>query len=712
MKTAAILVALLATSVPAIAARPPTQTIILLDESGSMKKNDPRRLSLEAVRLFYELSAETDQIAVVAFGDRPRELVPLESADDASRAALRGAMRRVRFADRTTDVEAALVASLELFETLGESDARRAIVLLTDGKVDLGPRATSANDASTARIREEVAAALGQRGVRTYTIAFTRDADRALMKDVARATRGEFRYLPDARTLAGAFAQMFSAASDLENLPLRDGAFVADPSIRSTALVLSKGDPRDNNTIRSPRDELITADTTAAGVEWRSHDAYDYVTLTDPEAGPWQVRQPPDSAPPVAVVMASDVQFKAFLAPAAPRADDKIVVRAEIHRDGAIWNSYALHEGLVIEATIDTAAATNTVPLARTKDGGYVAELELAAGAVVLTVRARSAQLDREKRIAFDVLPAASPTAAEPAPSPPAVRTIVVDPGPWPWLFGGALALALVALTFGIMMRARAKRSAALPPPPPPPPPPPESKEAAEPEWKVVLLEQTDMSEVFVEGNQAALIEAIDSVREDIGALQGTQEKIQGVIDEFMGLTVAVANGLQGLGGGEELDPGVEERRDALIEKMRTVDAALGGLCDETFNLGDRIQSAQERVEVVTKEGAAAAAPPPSHNAINELILRRADAQTVEEFERLRSELLASYSEGAEVVELRSELDAKLAEVQALEGKLTDVETAKGELESNLNEVTEEYRRMFDEFQVDGSEPSHDAAEA
>ena len=85
---------------------------------------------------------------------------------------------------------------------------------------------------------------------------------------------------------------------------------------------------------------------------------------------------------------------------------------------------------------------------------------------------------------------------------------------------------------------------------------------------------------------------------------------------------------------------------------------------------------------------------------------------TPQDSERLRSELLASYSEGAEVVELRSELDAKLAEVQALEGKLTDVETAKGELESNLNEVTEEYRRMFDEFQVDGSEPSHDAAEA
>lgn len=689
-------VGLLAGASVATAAPQPTRTVILLDESGSMKKNDPDRLSLDATRLFTELGLEQDQIAVVAFADRPRVLVPMSPARaPATKKAVRRALDRLKFDGRTTDIESGLMAALDLLEPAKEG-TRDSVVVLTDGKVDLGPSSEAAVRASLERMRVKVAPLIAERGARAYTIAFTEEADQTLMRGLARATRGEYRYLPHAAALAGAFAEMFTSAGDLETLPMRDGAFITDPNIEQTSLVLSKTAPGDTNTLRTPNDVLVTKDSKQKGVEWASSEAYDHITLTQPQAGPWAVDTPPGAAAPVAMITASELEFVASVAPDAPVEGQALVVRAELRRGGAISNSFELHDGLTVSAHVaPDNDKERTVQLERVRDGGYEARVEgLVTGRVAIYVRAQSPSIEREKRILLDVGPK--------PPEPPPATTVVevkTTAGVWPYVAAGILVLALAGLGFGFKMRSRWRAAlAALAEAEAKPPPAPKIEYVD----KAILLGAEDMKVLLPhggDGDRDETLEAVASLRPEIAELEKHQAAIQAAIDIVMNATVEVTTGLGGLGGAEGLPEEIAARRDALLGKMREVDDQIGALCDGSMNLAEQVQKTNERLSVVLEEDRDAAEPLLTHFEINEVILSRADAQTREEFERLRQELLDRKTQVAvpEVEDARAELDAKAAEMAELKTQFDELSQKNGKLETQLDELTTEYQRIFNE---------------
>ncbi|MEQ9499387.1 MAG: VWA domain-containing protein [Deltaproteobacteria bacterium] len=696
MRRAVFLTLALAVSATAQAAPQPKRTVILLDESGSMKKNDPARLSLDAARLFAELSLDADQIAVVAFGDRPRVLVPMSPAKSRrTMKAVRKSLRRLKFDGRTTDIESGLNAALVMLGPTA-TQSRDTIVLITDGKVDLGPAADSAERASIERIRKQVAPTLAARNVRSYTIAFTPEADQSLMRGLARATRGEFRYLPHAAALAGAFAEMFTSASNLETLPMRDGAFITDPNIEKTSLVLSKGAPGDENTIRTPNDVVVTKSSNQAGVEWKSGDAYDHITLTKPQAGPWGVDVPPGAAPPVAMITASDLEFLAMVSPETPTEGEPILVRAELRRKGELTNSFELHDGLSVTAHVASEEGKErTLELKRVRDGGYEVKIDsLKAGRVGMFVRAQSMLIEREKRILLDVAPKPPPVPAAAAAATAEVTTVA---GVWPYVAGGLGLLALLAIGFIFVLRGRLRAAAeALKEAEDKPPPPPEKEIVHKP----VLLVAEDMQVLLPEGGHdqgKQTLEAIEAARQELAELTKCQESIQAAIDEIMNAAVSVTTGLGGLGGTEGLPDEIAERRDALVETMRTVDDQVGELCDGSMNLAEQIEKTNERISLVIQEANGSADPVLTHFEINEVIISRADGQTAEEYERLKQELLDQIQAEPELVKAREELETKVAEMASLQTQFDELNDKHTKTEVQLDEVTAEYQKIFAE---------------
>ena len=87
------------------------RAVIVFDNSGSMRQNDPQRLSRVAARLFLDLAQPHDHIGLVAFSETAIPLTPLLSMHaPTAKQTLLDRLRSLQFDGQTTDLGVALQA--------------------------------------------------------------------------------------------------------------------------------------------------------------------------------------------------------------------------------------------------------------------------------------------------------------------------------------------------------------------------------------------------------------------------------------------------------------------------------------------------------------------------------------------------------------------------------------------------------------------------
>jgi len=165
--------------------------VFVIDNSGSMKQNDPGFIMRRVVRDFvYELPAGS-RLGMVLFAEAALLIEPLghpAGADPAARIAR--SLERVDYAGRFTNSPAAVERALYELRSHGRDGADKVIVLLTDGLVDTGDRT---RDAEKKRwLLEDLAAESRREGVRIFGIAFTDRADYELIQALATRTEGDY----------------------------------------------------------------------------------------------------------------------------------------------------------------------------------------------------------------------------------------------------------------------------------------------------------------------------------------------------------------------------------------------------------------------------------------------------------------------------------------------------------------------------------------
>lgn len=201
-----LLLAVLLLLAPLLAAHAGQDVVLLLDNSSSMRVNDPHRLAVRAAREFADKRGADTRIAVIGFDLKPDVLLPLTVVNAQSREHIRRALTRLTYRGRGTDTAAALERALYLLDHNGSPDAQRFIILMSDGFINVGSHA--GNQQKLRWIHESLIpeAAAGQ--IHIFAIAFTKYADYELLQTLAQKTGGDyFRVFRD-RDLAGAFRQM------------------------------------------------------------------------------------------------------------------------------------------------------------------------------------------------------------------------------------------------------------------------------------------------------------------------------------------------------------------------------------------------------------------------------------------------------------------------------------------------------------------------
>ncbi len=169
--------------------------VFVLDNSGSMRENDPAFLTRKAVSDF-AATLERDEaiearIAVVLFDEQAELALPLTSTGDPlASTRLTEALAALDFSGQRTHGPAGVERALYELRERARTDARKAIVFLSDGKIDTGDRQ---GDLDAGRwLREDLAVESGREGIQIFAIAFTEAADFPLMQSLARRTGAQY----------------------------------------------------------------------------------------------------------------------------------------------------------------------------------------------------------------------------------------------------------------------------------------------------------------------------------------------------------------------------------------------------------------------------------------------------------------------------------------------------------------------------------------
>ncbi|MGE3536807.1 MAG: VWA domain-containing protein [Candidatus Tectimicrobiota bacterium] len=384
----------------------PMRAVLLLDNSGSMRQNDPQRLSHVAVQLFLALARPQDHVGVVAFSDTGTSLCPLMPMRSAAdKQACLARLQALHFTGQTTDLRAALQAGLASFPTAVVAGSRDLVVLLTDGKQDLGPQQRAAEAAALAALRDTVLPQYLERRIAVYTLAFTAAADRDLLREMARTTSGEFRFIPNATVLHTAFSDLFVAAKAAESVPIQQGAVVLDRSIQEASLVLGKKHAREPLSLVTPGKQRLQARSTHPGVQWQSTPTYDMIQLTAPEPGTWRVERASGGEHDVAIIGASTLSLSVSLGADYLEAGEALTIQARLLENAQPLQDAQRLQEFTVQAELQTPAGERqTIMLQPGPEAGMFSASQTIpepTGQYSLLVRALSDTVQRQRTISF-----------------------------------------------------------------------------------------------------------------------------------------------------------------------------------------------------------------------------------------------------------------------------------------------------------------------
>ena len=160
----------------------PVDVMLVLDNSGSMKKNDPKFLVTEAIKEFISQKNENTRVGIIIFDSKVHLKVSLTVASFANRETILSSIEEINYKGQYTDFPAAIERAIYELKDNGRSESTKSIIFMTDGIVDTGD---ANRDLEKSRwMREDLAADAADNEIKVFGIAFTESADFQLIQSI------------------------------------------------------------------------------------------------------------------------------------------------------------------------------------------------------------------------------------------------------------------------------------------------------------------------------------------------------------------------------------------------------------------------------------------------------------------------------------------------------------------------------------------------
>lgn len=263
---------------------------LLIDVSGSMKKNDAKNLRRPAVELLVKLLPEKSHASIWTFDERVEAIVPQGVVNKAWRDRAIKQIPKINSDGLFTDIGGVLEKATQITNNSDNSSTEKSpkknVILLTDGMVDIS-KDPADNQTEWRRITDEVLPRLQSAGYVVHTIALSDNADTDLLNKLSLSTDGVAAIAKDADELLKIFLNALDSSAPPKQVPLKGNRFVVDSSVEEfTALVFPKKGSKPVELL-SPEKITYQFQQTNDDVNWFRTDEYDLLTVQRPVEGEW-----------------------------------------------------------------------------------------------------------------------------------------------------------------------------------------------------------------------------------------------------------------------------------------------------------------------------------------------------------------------------------------------------------------------------------------
>lgn len=180
----------------------PLRLTLLLDNSGSMERNDRRKTLQRAFEALIQQLTPADQITLISFANRPRLLADRVPGDQASQLLQ---IIETLPSEGGTNIEAALQLAMEKANEQLDSAAQHRVVLLTDGAVNLGNANPEKLSAMVTTMRD-TGIAFDAAGISAQ------DLNDEVLETLTRQGDGRYYLLDSAESVSDGFANQIAGA--------------------------------------------------------------------------------------------------------------------------------------------------------------------------------------------------------------------------------------------------------------------------------------------------------------------------------------------------------------------------------------------------------------------------------------------------------------------------------------------------------------------
>lgn len=279
---------------------------LVIDVSGSMKRNDPANLRQPSIDLLLQLLPDEANAGVWTFGRWVNMLVKHQQIDPQWKRMAQSQVGEINSVGLFTNIGEALEKAAYDWQATDPAQEKN-IILLTDGMVDVD-KDPEVNRQEWRRIVDEVLPRLKAAGYRIHTIALSDNADTDLMNRLSLETDGVSGVAHTAEELMKVFLQAFDASAPAEEVPLSDNSFIIDSSVEEFTALIFRNDGSGSTELISPDQQRLTASTRSSDLNWYKTDRYDLITVKRPGEGEWGVNA--DMAPDSRITVVSNLNLR------------------------------------------------------------------------------------------------------------------------------------------------------------------------------------------------------------------------------------------------------------------------------------------------------------------------------------------------------------------------------------------------------------------
>lgn len=183
--------------------------ILLIDNSGSMKKTDPNKLSVVAASMLIDTLDDNTDLNIVAFGDRA--ISPYKLSDNPLREMLKEDLGSLKFDNSNTNLKEGIEEALSQLQGVS---GENTIIVLSDGKEDPSGGLTDSHMKELYALGEKAHAMK----IKINCIGLSKYADEAALSSIAFKTGGDYFPSDNPSELFNIFSKIFGNLNDFHTI--------------------------------------------------------------------------------------------------------------------------------------------------------------------------------------------------------------------------------------------------------------------------------------------------------------------------------------------------------------------------------------------------------------------------------------------------------------------------------------------------------------